>query len=569
MTTPFSSARLLRPAKSVRNRLWAWKAGFGPRPEPSETLPDPLPFGEADRGAALAAGRWEIAGHAFDLRGGTIWDVALTDADLIAARESFGWLDDLAALGTRPARALGQAWSQGWIQTRGTGKGPGWAPDVAGRRAMHWVAHARKLTEGLDPAAAQAFWRALAMQQRYLAKAWSQADPGLARMRALAGLVWTGRALPHVGHAAAVARFGVLAREAVGADGEIGSRSPEDLAEILILLVWTARILEDAGGAAAPAQLEAIVRAVPVLRQLRMGGGFLARFHGGGGGDAIAIDKALAELRLEPQPNPRLPMGYARLTGGRAVVVMDGARPPQGRHAATAHASALAFELSVGRQPLVVNVGPGARRGGAVARSARATSGHSTVEVQGASSAGFAAGALTGGPTLVSVRQAQDATGMWLLATHDGYVASHGLLHERRIFVDARGAEVRGEDILSVTDARARAIFDRVARGGRKRVAFAARFHLHPAVEIAFGPGLQQALLTLPDGEVWELRAGGGTLAIEESVYLDAAAPEPRPTRQAVVRAEVVEYLGQVTWSLARVVEAPRAGAAAGSSRGV
>jgi len=46
---------------------------------------------------------------------------------------------------------------------------------------------------------------------------------------------------------------------------------------------------------------------------------------------------------------------------------------------------------------------------------------------------------LTDGPAQVSVRQAQDATGQWLLATQDGYVASHGLLHERRLFVDARG----------------------------------------------------------------------------------------------------------------------------------
>jgi hypothetical protein len=37
----------------------------------------------------------------------------------------------------------------------------------------------------------------------------------------------------------------------------------------------------------------------------------------------------------------------------------------------------------------------------------------------------------------------------------------------------------------------------------------------------------------------------------------DAAAPAPLPTRQVVVRAEVVEYLGQVTWSLARVAGAP------------
>ena len=159
-------------------------------------------------------------------------------------------------------------------------------------------------------------------------------------------------------------------------------------------------------------------------------------------------------------------MGFARLAGGR-VVRGDGRRRParRRRQAVGAHAATLAFEMSVARQRLVVNAGPGQVFGADWALSRRQTAAQSAVEVDGRSSArieaeGLAArtfGArLADGPALVSVRQAQDATGQWLLATHDGYVASHGLLHERRLFVEARGQEVRGEDILTVPDARAR-----------------------------------------------------------------------------------------------------------------
>ncbi len=166
------------------------------------------------------------------------------------------------------------------------------------------------------------------------------------------------------------------------------------------------------------------------------------------------------------------------------------------------------------------------------------------------------------GPTLVSVRQAQDATGMWLLATHDGYVAPKGLLHERRIFVDARGREARGEEILTVTDARARAAFDRSRHAGDGAVRFAARFHIHPAVSVRFDPVDEAATLTLPNGETWVFRAGGGDVAVEESTYFDASLAAPQPTRQVVVRAEVVEYLGQITWSFGRADPAQRIGAA-------
>ena len=62
-----------------------------------------------------------------------------------------------------------------------------------------------------------------------------------------------------------------------------------------------------------------------------------------------------------------------------------------------------------------------------------------------------------------------------------------------------------------------------------------------------------------PGGEVWMFRAGGGLLAVEDSVYFDRAAAAPLPAKQVVVRGEVVEYLGQITWSFGRVAEAPTA----------
>jgi uncharacterized heparinase superfamily protein len=382
---------------------------------------------------------------------------------------------------------------------------------------------------------------------------------GLPQLRALAGLVWSGLVLPHDGHGAAVAELGARAEAMVGPDGAVASRAPEELAEALILLIWTARLLEDAGQHAPPGHLAAIVRGVPVLRPLRLGDGSFACFHGGGPGAPDRLDQALAELRIGVQDKPKLAMGYCRLAGGRTALVLDAAAPPGGEHARTAHAGTLAFEMSVQRQKVVVNPGPGAAFGGQWAGIARQTAAHSTVEVDGRSSAEVdmrpQAARLGGGPGLVTIRQAQDASGQWLLATHDGYVESHGVLHERRVFLEMRGQELRGEDILSVADARARGRFDRVAKGGT--VGFAVRFHIHPAVAAELDPVRQAVELALPSGETWLFRASGGQLALEDSVYFDPASPTPILSRQVVVRAGLVEYLGQVIWSFGRTAEAP------------
>ncbi len=559
--------RIARPSRRLQNRIQAHRARLGNRPVPAERLPEPVLIGNADGGHALLAGHWPVRGLDLMITPGSIWSATLPDPSLEAERQACLWLDDLAAVGNRTARGLGQSWIQDWVRLYGTGAGPGWTPELAGQRARHWTSHCRFLTEGLDRTAADRFWRTLAAHQRYLSQTWPDAPEGLPRLRALAGLVWSGLALPHGEHRAAVAELGHAAETLIDPAGATPSRSPEDLAEIVMLLIWTARALENAEQFAAPSHLAAIVRGVPILRLLRHGDGTLPRFHGGGPGNSARIDQALAELRTGVQEKPKLPMGYARLTGGRAVVLMDGAPPPGGTQATTAHASALAFEMSAGRMPLVVNQGPGGRFGPADALASRQTAAHSALEIDGSSAGRIAARGLAartfgarleGGPALVSVRQAQDATGQWLLATHDGYVASHGLLHERRLFIDARGLELRGEDILSTPEARARTLFDRNTRGDG-RLPFAVHFHLHPAVGAEHDPEENLVLLSLPTGETWMFRAAGGTISLEPEPHFDPNRGAPRRAHRVVVRSEAVEYLGQVIWSLARLNEASTA----------
>lgn len=562
MNSPSLTLKAVRERLARRPRAWhtsyrARSAWPRRRPSVAETLPQAMLLGDASRGLHLVSGTWEAVGGTHPLDGGTIWQLGLADRRLDTERHAFRWLDDLAALGNRSARTLAQTWLNDWIRRYGRGSGPGWHPADAGRRAMRWVAHARFLTQDLDPADTTRFWQALTAHRRYLARAWPQAGEGVPQLQALTGLVWAGLVLPHKAHAEATAEMAALAEELVLPDGGTPSRAPQDLAETLILLIWTARLLEDSGNRTMAPHLQAILRAVPVIRPLRMGDGTMARFHGGGTAEPEHLDQALAELKLAAQQKPQLPMGFCRLSGGRAVVIMDGASPPPSGSAGT-----LAFEMTAARQPLVVNAGPGQVFGPADALRSRATAAHSTVEVAGLSSAGIEAEdlaartfgpRLVAAPELVAVRQAQDASGQWLVATHDGYASRLGLLHERRIFLDARGREVRGEDILSVPDAGAKARYERAIPGGR--AGFAARFHLHPSVGVEHDDVRQYVLLTLPSEEIWMFRAAGGSISVEPSVFYDAGAPAPRTTAQVVVRAEVVGYLGQVTWSFSRIAE--------------
>jgi hypothetical protein len=263
-------------------------------------------------------------------------------------------------------------------------------------------------------------------------------------------------------------------------------------------------------------------------------------------------------------------MGFARLSGGRLVAVMDGAAPPTGPEARHAHAGTLAFELTVGapaagrqrrpRPPLRPGGGP--RR----ALDRRAFDGGDRRRLLGAlqptrASPRRAYGPwIEEGPSLVTVRQAQDHTGQWLLATHDGYVETHGLLHERRLFVDARGQECRGEDIVYVTDGRARDRFDRVARAGRRAGCWWSRASTSPpASRRGSTPTARSSSSTCPAATSGSCAAPAGGSSSPTARISTPAAAAPIPTRQILVIGEVIEYLGQINWSFTRRAGLPEA----------
>ena len=59
-------------------------------------------------------------------------------------------------------------------------------------------------------------------------------------------------------------------------------------------------------------------------------------------------------------------------------------------------------------------------------------------------------------------------------------------------------------------------------------------------------------LLKLPGGEGWRFRAGGGTLDVEESVYLGG--PSVRRAEQLVVSGTMKESPAEIAWVFEQIV---------------
>ncbi|AUQ72065.1 heparinase II/III family protein [Phaeobacter inhibens] len=558
--------RMARRGTRLLNRFYARRARRQPGATAFVSQPEPRTIGSFARGRQLVAGNLLFAGYLVESPTTALWDVVAPDLAFDAERHGFAWLDDLAAVGDFRAREKAQLWVWGWIDTHGNGSGPGWSPDLTGRRVIRWINHALFLLAARTADQSEAFFGALSRQTWFLSRRWQGASPGLPRFEALTGLIYAGLALK--GHEDQVdPALKALAEECasqIDEQGGLPTRNPEELLEVFTLLTWAAAALQDAGRGVPPAQLAAIERIAPTLRTLRHADGGLARFHGGGRGLEGRLDHALAASHVTTRHADGLAMGYARLSGRRTSVIIDASVPPKGRASWNGHASTLAFELTSGRRPLIVNCGSGETFGVEWRRAGRATPSHSTLCIEGHSSArlapperGSGHEIMTEAPDNVPLDLSDLEDGYRFQGGHNGYERHFGLTHARTLELAVDGRGLAGEDMLLALDTRNKRRFDKAmdahSLGG---IGFEIRLHLHPDVDAALDLGGAAVSMALKSGEIWVFRHDGTCeLKLEPSVYLEKTRLKPRAAKQIVLSGRAMNYATRIRWTLSKAQE--------------
>ncbi|MEY2926641.1 MAG: hypothetical protein RL367_1118, partial [Pseudomonadota bacterium] len=237
--------------------------------------------------------------------------------------------------------------------------------------------------------------------------------------------------------------------------------------------------------------------------------------------------------------------GYQRLSAGSTIVLCDAAPPPLGRVAQGGCASSLALEISDGEHRLIVNCG-GAQGSGlakmpSLAEGLRTTAAHSTLTLADSNSTAIhPSGTLGKGVSEIDLDRQESDLGSKVEASHDGYAKRFGLIHKRAIALSVDGGEVRGEDTLLPAE-----------RKKAQGAAFAVRFHLHPAVEASATADAMGALLRFEKGALWQFRCRGGTLGIEESLWVNGEG-QVIATSQLVVTGHAAPGGASVGWVLKR-----------------
>ncbi|HEY0148070.1 MAG TPA: heparinase II/III family protein [Allosphingosinicella sp.] len=512
---------------------------------------DPV-AGDKLAGEAILRGRFLHRGQTLEIESLDFSDPALP-RDFSDYLQSFEWLRDLAAAATRERAAKpAEMVMAKWLAAHGTQLSDrAWRADLWGRRILFWSAYAPYILSSRDADYRGQVLNTLSRGARHLDKAADRAPPGIARITAWAGVI--AAALVVQGGPARLSKgeTGLLRALSLGLhdDGGLTSRSPvEQLA--LVELLSQLRAVYFAGEAEMPDMLgDALEGAVAALLGVALGDEALSNWQGGNMLNKRRIAAAVegTGVRARPLRQPR-GWGYQRLDAKTTVAIFDAAPPPPSRAFSGGCASTLAFELSEGQNRIVVNCGGAGAAAGALpeelAAALRTTAAHSTLTLGDRNSTAIHEdGTLGKGVAQVELARDDTAGVVQVEASHDGYVRRFGFVHQRTLTLAADGRELRGQDVL-------------LQQGRSKRKAgeplpFAVRFHLAPNVEAATTADGQGALLRIRGSTVWQFRARGGQLAIEDSIWIDGEA-RPHASLQLVVSGDTPPDGHTVAWIFRR-----------------
>ncbi|SLN15760.1 heparinase II/III family protein [Oceanibacterium hippocampi] len=497
--------------------------------------------GDAELADAIFQGRYRFAGSRQMAPGKPPWNIPESSEEWRAALQSFDWLRHFRARGGTASERHARNLVGSWLTHCGQYEPLAWRADILGRRLVAWLCHSDFLLVAAEQPFSEQFLDSIARQLVHLGRAWRLAPTGAGRLDALLGLVYGALCLPD-GDQRLEGALALLISEIddqVPADGGHVSRSPALQQQILGDLAGLRQALQEARFEVPLALQTAIDRMAPMLRFYQHGDGGLAWFNGAAGEPDGSTDRILVSAEANGRPPPSAPhTGFERLQAGRTLAIVDCGSASAADSGNWPHAGCLSFELSSGRDRLVVNCGAAEPRTAPLARALRSTPAHSTLSVDESSQ--FDIGDIE---AHVECRtQREDADGnVWFEGQHDGFLAAYGLHHRRKLYLSADGADLRGEDALLVKGP------------GARTTPFFLRFHLHPDVDASLVQDGRTVILRSGSGQGWRFRSAGGAVTLEESLHVPLD-EKRRKAEQIVISAETVaaeETL--VKWSFSRV----------------
>ena len=511
---------------------WTWTG-----PSNDELIGALGEFRPIDRETVLEMieGRYLLASKLVDTQGVSPFSVDVSHRDWLDDLHAFAWLRHFRDARTDEERRFARTLALDWIGREGNFDRETWALSLCARRVLNWLRHFNILVDGASMEQAASITRSLSTQIQSLRLraplATEPVDALLASVALVGVALCSDRGERELGPR--LRRVHQLLDQQIDDDGLHRSRCAKIQLRILVEVTTIRQALRNSYEQYADEFTDMLESMHRALDAISLGTGEPGYFNGTGqlAHDVIVAVQAQSPARARATG---IAGGYGRLIAGRAIVVADSGLVPPPEHSRMAHAGALAFEYSYGRDLIVGNCGPAPAELENNAALFRQGIAHSAPTINALSAAqlvqnGPLAGRLLpiGPDPEIEIDEADHSM---LLRTH-GYEARFGVTIERHLTLLSEGKTLVGQDRL---------IHNRQHVSG----ACAIRFHLAPQTEPSDGGDLVR--LRLSSGETWSFLWEGAEMRIEDSVRQSAYFGFHR-TKQIVLEVMAADA-NEVSW---------------------
>ena len=512
-----------------------------------ELVPRDIHTADPTRASEWLEGYIALAGDVIDLQGRKLFSIAPPSDAFARELHSFEWLRHVRAFelasatpqeAQRIAARAAREHLMNWIETRRRHPALAHTPQMAARRALALTNHASFLLDDAEPATYRAIMACILDSTRSAFVRRSLVSDPTDHCMLIMACASVAYALgEHIALKQQTRQaLSQALKEAFNADGGPRSRRPGDLPPLLAGLISLKALIEGREMGVPQELLESVENGMRFLRMMRHRDGTLARFQGTTAIASLQTDLVASILFFDTERGP-LPIlaaqtGYARLEAPDSVVLIDCGGPPPPQASSQAHASALAFEWSLGRCKIITNAPEIGYTVDADILDQRRTMAHSTLCVGGVSSARFAGPQadceMTNPGMTVSAQKSQNAPTRGIRARHTGYRQQFGVDHLRTLSLSDNGRVVEGHDQLVLSSG---------AVAANNRNPFKIAFQLQPGAKVRSESERRLRIAVQHHSIVFE--ADAGTVSIED--------PTDRPTYRGPSRARRIIVSGPLT----------------------
>lgn len=518
---------------AVTNPLvrWTWTG-----PSNEELVGALGEFRPSDRETILEMmqGRYLLSSKLVDTHGVSPFSVEVDNEDWLDDLHTFAWLRHFRDARSEEERRFARTLALDWIGREGGFNRATWTPSVTARRVLNWLRHFNILVEGGTLEQQQTISRSLSTQIQSLKLRGVLATDPVDQL--LAAIALVGVALCNERGESEVyprvRRVHKLLEAQLDEDGLHLSRCARQQLQIMVELITIRQALRRSYEQYSNEfndLLEAMHRS---LDAVSLGTGEPAYFNGTGQlpHDLVVAVQAQSPARARTSG---ITGGYGRLIAGRSIVVADSGLVPPPEFAEQAHASALAFEFSHGRDLVVCNCGPAPAGLEGDTQLFRQGIAHSAPTINALSAAAIgSSGSLHGRLLQIGADPELEVfpTDASLTMRTHGFESRFGTVIERNITLMAEGKTLVGQD--------------RFLHSRRVSGASTIRFHLAQQTEVQVSEDIVR--LRLASGAIWTFLWEGADMRIEDSVRQSVYFGFHR-TKQIVLDVLVAEA-GEVSW---------------------